>query len=105
MSDASWDEVVEDYKRVQTQEWAEDYVWMEKLISRLLENRDLSRLYPITSHYRLFAFIGTDFKEQYEKPTILIELSGEVREHIKDKFRYKFSLHGIRRRRTCQRIR
>lgn len=49
-------------------------------------------LYPITSHYRLIAFIGESFGEKYKKPKISIELSHENREHIKDKFRYKFTL-------------
>ena len=92
MSDGSWDQVLEDYKYVQTQDWGVDYIWMEKLVSHLLENRDLSMLYPITSHYRLIAFIGTGFSESYHKPIIAIELSHELRPHIEDKYRYKFTL-------------
>ncbi len=92
MSDGSWKEVLEDYKYAQTQSWGEDFVWMEKLVSHLFEDRDLSMLYPITSHFRLIVFIGTSFNEKYKKPKIRIELSHDFREHVKDKYRYKFSL-------------
>lgn len=93
MSDGSWKQVLEDYKYAQTQSWGEDHVWMEKLVSHLLENRDLSLLYPITSHFqRLIVFIGTSFNEKYKKPKILIQLNHSFREHFKDKYRYKFSL-------------
>ena len=93
MSDGSWKQVLEDYKYAQTQSWGEDYVWMEKLVSHLLENRDLSMLYPITSHFsRLIAFIGTTLNVKYKKPKVKIELNHNFREHFKDKYRYKFSL-------------
>ena len=93
MSDGSWEQVLADYKFAQTQNWGEDYVWMEKLVSQLITDRDLSTLYPITSHYVLSAFIGANFYEVYNKPSISIELSHEIRPHIKDKFRFKFSLN------------
>lgn len=92
MSDGSWDQVLADYKYVQNESWGEDYVWMEKLVLHLLENRDLSMLYPITSHFRLSAFIGTKFEETYEKPWISIILTHENRPRLRDKSRYKFTL-------------
>ena len=93
MSDGSWQQVVEDYKLAQKETWGENFVWMEKLVLHLLEKRDLSILYPITSHYRLITFIGTNLSEKYGKPKISIELSQRLLDHSKDKFRYKFSLH------------
>ena len=92
MSDGSWKQVVEDYKYAQGESWGEDYVWMERLVSHLLENRDLSKFYPVTSHYRLIMFIDDNLGGIYHKPQITIELSHEVRTHIKDKYRYKFSV-------------
>ncbi len=92
MSDGSWKAVLSDYKFAQEESWGEDYIWMEKLVSHLLTNRDLSMLYPITSHNRLSAFIGKSFGEVYEKPRISIELTHENRNHLKDKYRYKFSV-------------
>jgi hypothetical protein len=91
MSDGSWKDVLSDYKYAQKESWGEDYIWMEKLVSHLLANRDLSMLYPITSHYRLITFIGESFDGIYTKPTMSIKLSHENREHLKDKFRFKFS--------------
>ncbi|HMS41549.1 MAG TPA: hypothetical protein PKE69_15055 [Pyrinomonadaceae bacterium] len=92
MSDGSWDKVLEDYKFAQEESWGEDLVWMEKLVLHLLENRDLSMLYPITSHYRLSAFIGKSFEEVYDKPSIRINLTYDNRELTKDKYRFEFSL-------------
>lgn len=92
MSDGSWTQVLEDYKFVQTQDWGADYIWMERLVSHLFEHRDLSMLYPITSHFQLSAFIGTKFEEMYEKLAISIVLTHEIRPHLKDTCRYKFTL-------------
>jgi len=92
MSDGNWKEVLEDYKYAQTQSWGEDYVWMEKLVSHLLANRDLTMLYPITSHFRLIAFTGKEFGEVYDKPSISINLTHENRPRTIDKYRFKFSL-------------
>lgn len=92
MSDGNWNEVVSDYKFAQNESWGKDFIWMEKLVLHLLSNRDLSKFYPITSHYVLSFSKGNSFDEIYDKSFISIELSHEIREHIKDKFRYKFSL-------------
>ena len=92
MSDGRWDKVLQDYKFAQEESWGKDLAWMEKLVLHLLENRDLSMLYPITSHYRLSAFIGKNFGEIYHKPFITINLTHEIRERIKDKYRFEFSL-------------
>jgi hypothetical protein len=81
-----------DYQRVQNESRGTNYVWMEKLVSYLPGNRDLSMLYPITSHYRLIAFIGTKFEEMYERPALTIKLTHEIRPRLKDKCRYKFTL-------------
>ena len=93
MSDGSWDAVLQDYKLAQEEGWREIYIWMEKLVLHLIENRDLSMLYPITSHNVLSAFIGKEFGEVYHKPTISIELTHEHRAHLEDKYRFKFSLN------------
>jgi hypothetical protein len=92
MSDGSWDDVLSGYKTAQNVNGYEDFVWMEKFVAHLLANRDLSKLYPITSHQRLIVFIGESFELVYNKPVITIQLSHEVRESIKDKFRFKISL-------------
>lgn len=93
MSDGSWDEVLKDYRYAQNDGWREIYIWMEKLVLHLLENRDLSMLYPITSHNVLSAFIGKEFSEFYHKPTISIKLTHETRARLEDKYRFKFSLN------------
>lgn len=92
MSDGSWKTVLKDYEYAQKEVWGKDLIWMEKLVSHLLSNRDLSMLYPITSHYRLIVFIGKKFGEKYDKPLMIIELTSKNQERLKDKFRYKFSV-------------
>lgn len=93
MSDGDWNKVLADYKFAQEEGWREIFIWMEKLVLHLLENRDLSMLYPITSHNILSAFIGKEFSEVYNKPSISIKLTHENRVHLKDKYRFKFSLN------------
>ena len=92
MSDGSWDDVLSEYKNEQSASGKEDLIWMEKLAVRLLDERDLSKLYPVTSHDRLIVFIGESFERVFNKPVLMIELSGENRENLKDRYRFKFSL-------------
>ena len=91
MADGNWDEILESYKFAQERNWGKQYVWLEKLVSQLLANLDLSILYPITSHYLLILYIGNRFEGINNLPRLSIELSFEVGEFI-DKSRYKFSL-------------
>lgn len=93
MSDGNWQQVVEDYKFAKTQNWGKDFLWMEKLVLYLLENRDLSMLYPITSHYRLITYIGDRFEGISFLPQISIELNDHIRYPRTPYTIYRFSLN------------
>ena len=92
MAAGNWNEILESYRFPQKEYWGKDFIWMEKLINQILANRDLSILYPVTSHHRLIMYIGKSFEGIDVRPQIKIELSYEAREELRDKFRFKLSL-------------
>ncbi len=95
MADGNWEDILNTYKREYDSEkspWAKELIWMEKLIKHLLSNRDLSELYPITSHFNFLLKIGKSLKDCRGKNAVIkIRLNTDNTTN-EDEYRYEFQL-------------
>lgn len=84
----SWKEIIEFYKDGKTHKGLENLEAIEKLVCYLVNNRDLSSIYPFTSHEVLCLTKFKTYDEWYIKPIISIELNFGAN----DEYIYKFTL-------------
>jgi hypothetical protein len=67
-----WEDIISFYReRESSGDWF-DFVSMEALIKRIMENRDVSNIYPCTSLYALVLSKHKTYDEGRGEPTVLI---------------------------------
>ena len=66
-----WDEIISFYHDLESgEDWY--FVSMEALVKRIIENRDVSKIYPVTSHHILCLSKYKTYDEWIGKPSISI---------------------------------
>ena len=97
MATGNWNDILDEYKDLIKHSakhplWKR-FIWMEKLIPHLLSNRDLSELYPVTSHNVL----NLSFSKNYHyKPHISINVNRSLRAELRHEYKYEVSLTHYR---------
>jgi hypothetical protein len=87
--------ILEGFKKIRERidkPWGKDLIWLEKFIRHLISNRDLSGIYPISSHCQLIFVIANSLSDRRGKPIINIQITYDRFLYEKDKFRYEFKL-------------
>lgn len=95
MADGNWDEILEGFKKLREsidKPYGKDLIYLEEFIRHLISNRDLSGIYPISSHLHLILVIAKNFSDKYGKPVINVRINSDRFLDEKDEFRYEFVL-------------
>ncbi len=95
MADGNWDEILEGFKNLREsleKPYGKDLIWLENFIRHLILNRDLSEIYPISSHSKLILVIANSLSDRRGKPVIVIQINSNFFPDEIDKYRYEFQL-------------
>lgn len=92
MASGNWEDILELYRKNQFGNLKDNCFWMEKLITHLTDNRQLSDIYPLTSHLVLSLTICESYSEVRAKPHLQIKINSDSSEDTKDRYKYDFTI-------------
>jgi hypothetical protein len=92
MASGNWKDILDFYQSNQSGNLQNICFWMERLIRHLLNNRQLTDVYPLTTHLVLSLTICENYSQVRGKPHLKIQLNSDVSENTKDKHRYDFTV-------------